>query len=71
MTGTPSRQVSRPPLLAAALWGAGSMVVAYLLCFGSLALFCINAIVITLVVRIATRAVARHRGTDLPPRWWL
>jgi hypothetical protein len=61
----------RPPLVAAALWGASTMVIAYLLSFGSVTIFIINIFVIAIGLRLIVGLIARRRGTEMPPRWWL
>ncbi len=72
-TGTPAgdKRPSSKQLLAVAVWGGGTTLVAFLLSFGSIPLFVVNIAVIAVGVRLATRAIVSRRGGQLPPWWWL
>lgn len=70
-TGGPDKRPSPKQLLAVAVWGGGTTLVAFLLSFGSIPLFVVNIVVIAIGVRLAARAIVRRRGGRLPPWWWL
>jgi hypothetical protein len=63
------RRSGQPPVFVAAAWGAGTVLVAYLLSFGSTLLFSANVVVIAVLVRLTARAILVRRG-ERPGRWW-
>jgi hypothetical protein len=59
---TPDQRHDSKHLVAAALWGGGTMLVAYLLSFGSILLFVVNIVVLWIGFRLAARVIKRRRG---------
>jgi hypothetical protein len=57
---TPDKRHDMKQLVAAAIWGGGTMLVAYLLSFGSILLFVVNIVVIAIGARLAARVIARR-----------
>jgi CHASE2 domain-containing sensor protein len=57
-------------VLAVAVWGFSTTLLAWALAFGSYVRFVIGLLIIGIGVRVVAHMVLKRRAKDPPPPWW-